>query len=247
MIFRGLVGAIFVCTCVATGAAAAEGNAGARWSGFYAGGHAGWGSRDVDWTYLTPPADLGGPTGTAEGQDKNGWLLGGHVGYQMQFNRLVAGVEVSFSSGSVLRNETSIASFDVDETVKTRLGSLFTATSRLGFLVDPSLLVYVKGGYATADVKTHTFDPSAFGPVGFSAFADTKERHAGWTIGGGFERALAPNLTIGVEYNYVDLGVKTHSTLSLATDTVQFPYALRVNAEPIHAVSVRLNLQLGGL
>ena len=103
----------------------------------------------------------------------------------------------------------------------------------------------MKGGFASANVRTHTFDATACCGGTVSAFADTSERHNGWTIGGGLERVIAPNLTIGIEYNYVDLGAKTHATRSLATDAVQMDYTLRVAPEPSHAVAVRLNLQLG--
>ena len=133
MNFRSWIGAICILSCVTTGAVAGDRGAGPTWSGIYVGGHVGWGSGGTDWTYITGPGDLGGPTGSTENQDRDGWLLGGHLGYQKQFGRIVAGIEVSFTGGNLLSSETSIASFDVDEEVSTRLGSLVTATSRLGF------------------------------------------------------------------------------------------------------------------
>lgn len=229
----------------AAAAVAAEPSVGPRWSGFYAGGHAGWAWSGGDLTYLTGPADLGGPAGSTGSEDRDGAILGGQLGYQVQIDRIVAGLEVSFSNGDFFGRNTQFPAFDVDESVTTRLGSLFLATGRLGYLVDPGLLIYVKGGYAASDISVRTFDPTACcGTV--SALATTKERHSGWTIGGGFEKALGANLTIGVEYNYVDLGAEAHSTRSLATDGFTFAYDVRIAPDAIHAVSVRLNMLLGG-
>ncbi len=230
--------------CAISVASASAAELGPRWAGLYVGAHAGWATSGIDWTYLTPVGDLGGPLGSTFGTDREGWLLGGQVGYQLQFNRLVAGVELSLSNGQFFGQETLIGFVsDPNEYLTTELGSLFLATGRLGYLVDPNLLVYVKGGYATASVSTFTYSPTGY--AGNWARASTGERHHGWTIGAGLERALAGNITIGVEYNYIDLGSERHSTYSLAWDAYRIPYDLRVKPDEVHAVSLRLNLQLG--
>lgn len=245
MSIRTYVAALCIGVCNATVAVAGGTAGGASWDGFYVGAHGGWATGDMNWTYLTGAADLGGPLGTTESHGIDGWLGGAQIGYQHRFDRFVAGIEVSYSGGDFLRDTTSITSFDVDEVVTTKMGGLFLATGRLGLVVDPRFMIYVKGGYASSTVDVSTFDPTAFGAA-VSAAARTKERHDGWTIGGGLEYALASNLTLGFEYSYIDLGSERHATRSLASDGVQFNYDLDVDPDPIHAVSLRLNFQLGG-
>jgi outer membrane immunogenic protein len=111
-----------------------------NWSGLYAGGHAGAAYSQIEWT-ITPSVR----------KDQSDTLLAGgvHAGLQYQWNRLVAGVEVSFtwadtefSSGSTLAPGTRVSA---------SLNNLILATGRLGYAYE-RWLAYAKAGYATADV-----------------------------------------------------------------------------------------------
>lgn len=239
--------ALFVSAWAGTSATAGGGGlaGGDTWNGLYVGGHAGWARGGIDWTYLSVAQDLGGPQGSTEGHSHDGWLGGVQLGYQRRFDRLIAGIEVSYSGGDFFGSRTSIPSFDVDESVTTELGSLFTAAARLGIVLDPRFMVYAKAGYATANLNTRTYDPTAWFEA-VSASARSNERHGGWMAGAGIEYALAPNLTLGLDYTYIHLGAKRHSMTSLASDSFTYPYDLRVEPDPTHAVSLRLNFRLGG-
>ncbi|MFN0218425.1 MAG: outer membrane protein [Hyphomicrobium sp.] len=215
------------------------------WGGLYVGVHAGGSWSDVDWTYITGPADLGGPPGASVSQEHEGFIGGGQVGYEHRMNNIVAGVELSYSGGEGLQSETTTSPFEADETIRTDLNGLFTATAKLGLVLNDSWMIYAKGGYASANISVDTFDPDVF--IGIvSAAAHTSERHNGWTIGGGFEYALSSNLTLGVEYAFIDLSSETHSTLSLASDGLTFPYDIDVEPDNIQSVSLRLNFKLDG-
>jgi outer membrane immunogenic protein len=145
------------------------------WSGTYVGGHVGGAWGDVDWSRVE---------GLEVSHEVDGWLAGGHVGFNQQFGRWVGGVEVSLSEGDVESGDDD--SFRRDFGTKTEIGSPFLATVRLGYAFDRSL-AYVKGGYASADVKLRGGD----GDVALSS----SERQAGMTIGGGFEYALTNGVT----------------------------------------------------
>jgi outer membrane immunogenic protein len=61
----------------------------------------------------------------------------------------------------------------------------------------------------------------------------------GWTIGGGWEYAFAPNFSTRIEYRYTDFG----------TEDFRFPtndYIERHNDIRVHAVRVGLTYRFGG-
>jgi outer membrane immunogenic protein len=76
---------------------------------------------------------------------------------------------------------------------------LTTVTGRLGYAQD-RLLVYAKGGWAGADIELTLFDTES------QVRAHSDEWANGWTVGGGAEYALGKSLSLGVEYDYADLG-----------------------------------------
>jgi outer membrane immunogenic protein len=195
------------------------------WSGVYVGAHLGGAWGDVDWL---------GVEGLEISHEVDGWLAGGHLGFNQQFGRWVGGVEVSLSEGNVESGDDD--SFRRDFGTKTEIDALFLATVRLGYAFDRTL-AYVKGGYASADVKLRAAD----GDEGLSS----SERQAGLTIGGGFEYALTNGVTFGLEYNRVDLGSATHVAFATQGNDVVDAVPVRVEPDVLHVAMARLNLKLG--
>jgi outer membrane immunogenic protein len=160
------------------------------------------------------------------GHDPGGWFGGGHVGLQHQWSHLVAGVEVSYSA------------LNLSDTVESKLlpgqfrlidiDSLVTVTARLGYARD-RWLAYVKGGYASADVDTA--DP----------LSKTSAREHGWTIGAGLEVLCSPGFVLGLEYDYINLGIG-HREGMLAEEE-SFTYS-RFD-DNIHMVVARLSYKFG--
>jgi outer membrane immunogenic protein len=100
----------------------------------------------------------------------------------------------------------------------------------------PNLMLYATGGFAYGQVNTNFnygsvrgltgiafIFPTAVsaGAYGAAAYNNVK---TGWTVGGGFEYAplMFPNWSFKLEYDYVDLGRTTLSTLGLGTTTFSF-------------------------
>jgi outer membrane immunogenic protein len=207
------------------------------WSGIYVGGHLGGAWGDVEWS---GPDVATYVDGDRVNHEMDGWLAGGHLGFNHQFGRWVGGAEVSLSGSDVEGSSVNeIGPFDV--VTGTEIDSLFLATVRFGYAWDRSL-AYVKGGYASADVKLRGAGEFGEAEVGFSS----SERHAGFTIGGGFEYALTSRVILGVEYNRVDLGSATHVGFATVDDElVDRVVPVRVEPEVLHLAMARLSLKFG--
>src|SRR5919108_1100117 len=89
-----------------------------NWSGVYVGAHLGGAWGDVDWS---------GVEGLEISHEVDGWLAGGHLGFNQQFGRWVGGVEVSLSDGNVESGDDDSIRRDFGTT---EIDSLFLATAR---------------------------------------------------------------------------------------------------------------------
>jgi outer membrane immunogenic protein len=231
--FRNAVLVLALSLAGLTPPAAAQGR---NWSGFYVGAHAGYAWSDMGAADVLAP--FGGfftPLGPAAGQgfafEADGFIGGGQIGVQHQFGGFLLGAEVSYSATSL---EQSINSpFFASDRERMSLDGLLLATARLG-VVTGDWLWYLKGGYAGGDAAFHASDNVSLVDYSQSSW------HNGWTVGGGFEYAFGSNVTLGIEYNYVDLGSVTKS--GLASDGFDERYRLDAEA---HAVTARLSYLFG--
>lgn len=100
-------------------------------------------------------------------------LIGGfQLGFDKQMGRVVAGVfgDYNWSDISAKNNDWTIG-------------------GRIGFLIDPRMMVYGLAGYTQADYDEADYE--------------------GWTAGVGAEYALTDNIFLGGKYTYTDLGEET--------------------------------------
>jgi len=200
-----------------------------RWGGIYIGASVGGATSDIDWTY---------PNGTKPaGIDHSEAVLGGHVGIQTQWNRLVLGVEMSYSGTHAFGDN----SFDGGACPNAafqclgRANSFFTVGPRLGWAVTDNWMIYATGGYASGRLETLTRDA-----VTGVAFDSTASRHDGWFIGGGIEYALTQNLIIGAEYQHLDLDARNVSATPFFATEIRNGLGADVDI-----VRARLSFKLG--
>ena len=157
----------------------------ADWSGFYLGGHAGWGAAlsrgtndDVD---DNAPIDFG----------DTGFLYGAQAGYNWQFGRLVSGVEVDGTWGSLDANRTD------NNGDQQRIETNFLASARLrsGAAID-NFWIYGTIGVGYAQSK--------FTVTGATRRARPPAISTGSALVSGFgaEYAIAPNWSLRAEYLY---------------------------------------------
>ena len=166
------------------------------WTGFYIGGHVGYGWSSKDWsqTFSSLALALDRSVNSA---DVDGFLGGVQVGYNWQTGRWVLGVEGDWS----WTNADGCTRFAISTNYAgcTNANWYSTVTGRLGYSWDRAL-VYVKGGAAFAN-EDHFI---TFG--GTQVTNTASATRTGWTVGVGVEYALSNNWSAKVEYNYMDFG-----------------------------------------
>jgi outer membrane immunogenic protein len=206
-----------------------------NWTGLYAGAHLGGAWSTSEATDVLEP--FGGNFTTGLGDtfhfDGGGVAGGGQLGYQVQFGRWVLGAEVAGTWADLDAHHDS--TYVGSDRVAMKISPILTATARLGYAWD-RWLAYVKGGYAGADVEFR-----AFNDFNGEHLLNTNHFVDGYTVGGGLEYALFEGVRIGVDYSYVDLQPYELSTRTNFGASEHFETPAQ-----IHAVTARLNFQLGG-
>ncbi len=167
------------------------------WTGFYIGAQAGYAWADTE-------ASSGPLTGYDQtyAYSPEGFVGGGHVGYNWQAHNWVFGVEADFEAADI--SETGVGSLGF--THRTDIDWLGSVRGRLGVAMDRTLF-YVTGGWAFGDVEITK--ATGAGATPFATYGDTRN---GWTAGAGIEHAFTNNLTARVEYRYTDLGSDNFSS-----------------------------------
>ena len=191
------------------------------WQGFYIGGNVGAGWADTRFTgdpvlgdhFLLPGQSVSTGWGDAN-------VVGGiQLGYNWQWDRVVLGIEGTYS-GSDVSNSTGIIVDPVFLGQNIRLNSKIdqyaTIVGRLGFAPTNSWMIYGRGGYAAGHIKTH---PEDFFPLPdtLQHFSDGSAWHNGWTAGVGFEYKWLQNWVVGVEYDYYEFENKNQSNAFIQT------------------------------
>ncbi|MDX2204567.1 MAG: outer membrane protein [Hyphomicrobiaceae bacterium] len=182
------------------------------WTGLYLGIHGGFGFSSADWDFFA----------TSLGNPGSGAVLGGQIGYNVQWGRVVYGIEGDLS-GTWINGADGCGGY----TCRHDLDWLGSVRGRLGLAFNGNrTLLYGTGGIAWADATLSSRDGAgvAFG----SDFSTTQ---SGWVAGGGVEHMLSPNLTVRLEYldyNFKDLTAPAGSLdvdpthINLSTQVVRF-------------------------
>ena len=151
------------------------------WTGFYAGGQAGygWGNSDIT-------GNDGGPFSFKP--DIDGGFVGGHIAGLWQFDQAVLGAEAELNYAAIDGTTDAGPGFGTD--VKW-FGSV---NAKAGYAMD-RVLIYGVGGVAFAGIETS--QPAAFAQTRTST---------GWTLGAGVDYAFSNNVVVGAQYRYYDFG-----------------------------------------
>src|SRR6202035_2188892 len=186
----------------------------ATWTGWYACLNAGavWGDESISWQGAAgfsarAVADI---ANSSPGHARTtGFTGGGQLGYNFQFQSLVAGLEADLQYTGVDGTRSVISQVDLNPYAQSVDSHwLGTTRGRLGFAYGP-WLIYGTGGLAVAHVgyNDNFLGRHGVGPINSSS----NYTAVGWTAGGGAEWMFAPRWSAKVEYLFVDLGSQTDS------------------------------------
>jgi outer membrane immunogenic protein len=176
-----------------------------NWSGFFVGGHLGygWGAESMR---LTPGPETFVPAIAA---DPRGVVAGVQYGTNWQFDRLVLGTESDISFTDIRRSQTILTGTPtVTNTGEQKLPWFGTTRVRAGYTIQDNLLIYATGGLANGTAKGSF---SAIGS-GNGAIGSRSKTLWGWNVGGGLEYGLGP-WSAKVEYLHYDIGTLTFYTI----------------------------------
>lgn len=199
-----------------------------NWTGLYLGGHVGGTESEVNVSFFR------GFGAERVAHSGNGLTAGAHIGGLYQINALVIGAEVSWAA---LDHEAR-SDLPLNRSLTTQVDDLLLVTARFGFAID-RWLPYVKAGYATSEVSVQTFVTSTWVPA-----TQSSEREHGYTLGMGVDYAVAPNILLGVQYDYVRLNMDARSQTVFAGFTS--PQTVSEASSDIHSVTARLSFKFGG-
>ena len=179
------------------------------WTGFYVGAQAGysWGDNNNGFGIANSNvAFIGGTpfvvSGLNNGDSSDGFLIGGHVGYNAQFGQFVVGVEGDLEWSDLGGSDSTFALTNVNTRqtvlINSGLGLDWQGSirARLGWAFDRTM-IYATGGFAFAGVN----DSNNFNIVN-PLFTNGDDTVSGWTLGAGVEYAFTNNLTTRIEYRY---------------------------------------------
>jgi len=170
------------------------------WTGCYVGGNAGIAFGRAQITALNSGAGVSGTN--------SGFAGGGQVGCDYQFaGGFVIGARDMFD-GTSLKSSGTFATGPFAGGVGNSNTQWFnTATARIGYTVVPAGLIYLQGGGAWS----RTSQNITVGGVQTGQLANNK---GGYVIGGGFEYKFARNWSTFLEYNYMNFGTNSGTTVT---------------------------------
>ena len=235
------------------------------WTGFYVGVSGGYlfNDRNNVETVGLLPANINAVAANARPSSlrlKNeGFLVGGTIGYNIQLQNFVLGVEADLSYTDAEKSAVQFnpiqfgtnAPGTLTNTLRQEMEYLGTIRARAGFAFD-RVLVYATGGAAIAEIENSAdFSSPRLGPTQF--FGRTNDTRVGYTVGGGVEFALPTGFLLGsaatfkAEYLYYDLGKTTVAVLPTATGVPLGlgGYSSRFKNDG-HIVRAGINFKFGG-
>lgn len=127
----------------------------------------------------------------------DGLLYGGDIGYDWQHRNLVIGVEgeITGSTGRVSNSPRDAAALGYG---RVKAGRDIYAGARIGTLLNPTTMVYAKGGYANTRLDLTASDGTTETGSHFNL--------DGYRVGAGIEKAIGPHTYAKIEYRYSNYG-----------------------------------------
>jgi outer membrane immunogenic protein len=126
-----------------------------------------------------------------------GFVGGGALGYNLQYQWFVAGLEVGALFMDIHQKRKS-PFFPESDLYSYRTNCLVTAKARLGYSYK-GLLPYITGGWAGGNVKLKLDDRSS------DTVAHSTKWANGWTVGAGADLRILHHWSVGLAYDYIHM------------------------------------------
>ncbi len=158
------------------------------WSGLYIGAHVGYGE-----AYMDGCQECGDANGEIDASDLdlNGIVGGGHIGYNIQMDSVVLGVEADFTFLGF--NDSANEACCGNDHITGDVDFLASIRARAGFAMD-DVLIYATGGVAFTDASIDGHQHGNHDSVDFN--------DVGGVVGGGAEFAVSDNVSLRAEGLY---------------------------------------------
>lgn len=163
-----------------------------EWSKFYVGGFF-----SVNQLNNTQSFDITYPPITSKSNGRTD-VSSFQLGYNKQVGNFVVGLQatINLTEMDVTDNLGRGSAFVYPDEIKTKVRSLNALNARVGYLFQPQLLLYFRGGLVSARFE---YEHAAYGDGWFIGSA--KDIRTGWDLGGGIEYLVNKNWSIFVEYD----------------------------------------------
>jgi len=184
------------------------------WTGFYIGGQAGVAfNRDAGDVRYTPGTGVFSTTAFSGGSDNSddaAFIGGVHIGYDYQINNFLVGAvaDINYIDASSTSTYTITSAPGVVDSfgLTNDINFVGTVRAKLGVTAD-RFAVYATGGLAYADTETKYFAPGTLRATnGFVPTVNSNSDDVGYAVGAGVDYLVTPNLSLGLEYLYTNLG-----------------------------------------
>lgn len=202
-----------------------------HFEGVYIGLHGGVASANADYVFNQPTLATVEPLSFSDAAAMGGGQLGIRFDIGTDWT---LGLEASYTGGNIDDTLTSLAIADRARSIE--VSDQIAVTAQLGHSWG-DWLVYIKGGYANAEIETHSNVIST--GVLTSASSD---REGGWTVGAGIDRLIAPNLVLGLSYDYSHYSPDDRLNVQVAPFLATTGHVQDMDVD-VHLVTARLSWQ----
>ncbi len=207
------------------------------WAGFYLGAHGGYGWKENDFSVNAfSNAFIGGIKSA-------GWLGGGQAGYNWQYAKVVAGLEIDGSATGIQGTSLPVTSGGTTGTLSDNVKYLGTARGRLGWTPAGDWLLYGTGGLAWERANRSLVEVTPGGQANINTVvSETPRDHFGWVAGVGVETMIRnSNWIARLEYLHYDFGTVESAEVQTSTDPASQSFAERGGHQTIEAVRAGLS------
>jgi outer membrane immunogenic protein len=183
------------------------------WTGIYGGVNLGAGLLQDQITTTTTTALE--PAGTQTKLSPFSVVGGAQAGFNYQIQQVVVGAEGTFTWSNISGTQVTPSLIPTVSEMSISTPRWYaTATGKIGFAAN-DFLYYVKGGAAWMGVNNTQTVSAGVGNISSQTIGSTR---SGFTVGGGIEFGMTENLSVRLEYDFLDFGTKTYTFANLNTD-----------------------------